>query len=222
MQILQIVTFCILAVSVWHGVRRLFQKRVPMYFQLLTAGVGCFALSEVTRLVGTLQKTGYAYFSVSCIGAIGCFLFLLSANYGQLDGVVDDRGIAANRNARLAAVAAPVVILLLAAVQIAVFGGKMRPAKLVSVILVGLPAAAASYYNLKHLLLPVDDFGFLRATRACNLTALLLYVLCMAGEMVFAAGSSVWAPLADCCMHLAAAGMILSCERGVKRWGTLF
>lgn len=219
---MQFVTFLILLLSFCFGVRRFFRRKIPMYFQLLIAGVGCFVLAEVSRLVSVLQRTDYAYFTISYVGSIGGFLFLLSANYGQLDGVVDDRSIASNRRARRIALLAPAALLLMTAALAAAFGARMRPEKCAAVVLCGVLAALASYYDLKHLLLPVDDFGFLRATRGCNIAALLLYLVTLAGEYASAGAAGIWPTVFPCLLHLTAAGMVLACERGLKQWGALF
>ena len=112
-------------------------------------------------------------FSIGMLGILGCNYFLLSANYGTLDKVVDD-GSKANRTIRIISSIAPIIIVIACINVFLVWKDKDTICALMWVLML-LPAIPASYLNLKHILLPVDDFGFLKATRLVQV--LFLYFL---------------------------------------------
>ena len=69
----------------------LIKEKKGIYFQMIACAIGCFVLSylyDVCEILtaGTLSEG----FSVGYLGVIGCYLFLLSADYGCMDGIIDD------------------------------------------------------------------------------------------------------------------------------------
>lgn len=64
-----------------------------MYAKLITCAIGCFALSRIFRVV-TIATTGTIPigFHVGYFGSFGCFLFLLSANYGIMNTTTFEAG----------------------------------------------------------------------------------------------------------------------------------
>lgn len=184
-----------------------FRRGKPLYFQLLVCAAGCCGLAALSAVVNTLCGAVQEGFHISLLGLLGCCFFLLSANYGQMDGVVDD-GSADNRKARWLALLAPGV--LAGALVLLLVRGTV-PVYTAVFCLSALPAA---YYNLKHLLLPVDELGFLRATRLCNGCSLLF------------CGWSLLCPAAltgpfSVVTALLTAGLVFACERGMSLWPTL-
>ena len=79
--------------------------------KLLVCASGCFMLEQQLLLIN-LWCGVHEVFSIGMLGILGCNYFLLSANYGTLDRIVDD-GAKENRLARLFAIIAPVVVALL-------------------------------------------------------------------------------------------------------------
>lgn len=78
-----------------------------MYAQLITCAIGCFALSRIFRVV-TIATTVVIPigFHVGYFGSFGCFLFLLSDNYGIMNNLLDD-GSKAYTKYRLLSLIAP-------------------------------------------------------------------------------------------------------------------
>ena len=207
------IAFLISAGAFAFGAARFFKKKKPMYFQLLICAAGCFALKELSYAVTELCGGEELPVSVALLGAFGSFFFLLSANYGQLDGIVDD-GDKANRKARVLAWIAPIVFG--AALAVVLFtSSKGGTAIRVIYGIAFLPVLPASYYNLKHLLLPIDPFGFLRATKMCNVAALYFYVL----NILQIASSGNLALYISVLLALNVVWIVMSSERGMKRWG---
>ena len=183
--------------------------------KLLVCAAGCFMLEQQLLLIN-LWCNVHEAFSIGMLGILGCNSFLLSANYGTLDKIVDDNKDQ-HRFIKLISNIAPVVMILLC---IRVFFAWKDKDIICAVLwmLMLLPAIPASYLNLKHLLLPADDFGFLRATRNCNISALILYVVMAVFAASSASGNSRYIGIQSLIMSLAVLGITLSAIEGAKRW----
>ena len=72
-------------------------------------------------------------------------------------------------------------------------------------------------FNLKHILLPVDAAGFLRATRNCNISALILYVVMAAFVACSAVDNSRLTGILSLLMSLAVFGITISAIRGGQK-----
>ena len=82
-----------------------------------------------------------------------------------------------------------------------------------------LPALPASYFNLKHILLPVDPFEFLRATEPCNIAALVFYLVTAAYVICSATMGSTVSGILSVLMSLSVLALSLCAVKGAKRWG---
>ena len=158
-----------------NGVCKLFKKRKPLYFQLLICAAGCLAFEQLYIVVGIWSNIFNPNINLGMIGLFGCNFFLLSANYGQLDSIIDD-GTDENTSVRKIAFVAPIILVgaIAAAISLVISCSTKNTLMLIAMI---VPACPASYFNLKHLLMPMDDFRFLQGTEKCNLFALVFYVL---------------------------------------------
>lgn len=209
-----IMFFC-MAVSFTYGVVRFFKKGKALYLQMIVCGIGCMMLSRAYHVI-TLLTTGVLTegFHVGRLGIMGSFLFFLCANYGQVDKLLDD-GAKENRKYRIIPLVAPILIWL--GYQMVLFGVTTVENKVVC----GVTAALimfASYFNLKHLIFPDVEFGFIRNIRNYNLIALILAVLSI-GEMIFLILEWI-VPLVILyiMMCVVSLTMIPVLERGVKKW----
>ena len=210
-----IASFVIAAAAFWLGAVKLFSTKKPLYMKLLICAVGCFMLEQQLLLIN-LWCGVKEMFSIGMLGILGCNYFLLSANYGTLDKIVDD-GSKKNKPARLIANIAPVVMVILTFNVFLVWKDKDIICGVMWVLML-LPAIPASYLSLKHILLPKDDFGFLSATRFCNFSALVLYIVMAAFAACSASDSSRLVGILSCLMSLAVFGITISAIRGAKEW----
>ena len=211
-----LVSFIIAAAAFWLGAIELFAKRKPFYMKLLVCASGCFMLEQQLLLVN-LWCGVHEVFSIGMLGILGCNYFLLSANYGTLDKIVDD-GVKKNRAVKLVSVIAPVMIALFCVNDFFVWKDKDIICAVMWMLML-LPAIPASYFNLKHILLPRDACGFLRATRPCNISALILYVVMTAFVACSASDSSRLVGIFSVLMSLAVLGITISAIMGAKKWG---
>lgn len=213
--IFALASFLIAAFAFGFGAVRLFKKKKPLYLQLLVCATGCFALQQLSYTVNIWCGVSEAV-SVGMLGIFGCNFFLLSADFGTLDRIVDDgKG---STKARAVSVIAPVIMAVLAvAALFTLKNGNMFYAVMWLVVL--LPALPASYFNLKHILLPMDPFEFLRATRPCNIAALIFYVVTAVYAISTSSENIAVSGVLSVLMSLSVLGLTFSAVKGDKKWG---
>ena len=208
-------SFFLAAFAFGFGAAKLFRKRKPMYLQLLVCAAGCFAIEQLSYVVN-LWCNVTAAVSIGMIGIFGCNFFLLSANLGTLDRIVDDgKG---SGKARAGAVCALVVTAALAMATF--FAWKNRDmfcAVMWFVMLI--PALPASFFNLKHILLPMDPFALLRATKPCNIAALVFYILTAVYGISLATMEGTVSGILSVLMSLSVLALVLCAVKGARQWG---
>ena len=199
-----------------YGLMRIVRQRKALYTYMIVFGIGCAMMG---RLFETLSLFAFGEipsgFHVGMLGVVGSFLFFFTANYGQMDSLVDD-GSPMFRKYRLLALLAPIIIA-------ALYVFYLRYAVSVeSAIVHGILAAVialASYYHLKHLIILDVDYGIIRSIRSYNLLALIYAVLCMCEMIIHAAPF----PVILTVIVMALISIILLIfvpvlERGVTKW----
>ena len=219
-KLLELLAFAVSAVTFGYGAFHLFRKETPKYFQLYVCAAGCYMLEELWVIVNSLLGNGGqdGLVTVRLIGFFGCLCFMLSANVNEFDKVVDEGN---NRKAKALAFVAPVILLAL----YALFAFSPANAESAAVIVTGLisisPALFAAYFSLKHLLLPEDAMGFLRAVKGIDILALIFY----AANYVYPT-TNLYCPQAVMSVYdLLLAGMlfglIVLCRKGAVKWKAL-
>ena len=213
--IFALVSFLIAAFAFGYGAAKLFKKKKPMYLQILVCAAGCFALQQLSYVVNIWCDVTAAV-SVGMFGIFGCNFFLLSANFGTLDKIVDDGN--SSGKARAISIIAPVIMAVLTVLAFFSWKDKDMFCAVMWVVML-LPALPASYYNLKHILLPLDPFEFLRATRPCNIAALVFYIVTAAYVICSATMESTVSGIVSVLMSVSVLALSLSAVRGSKKWG---
>lgn len=145
-----------------------------LFIKIVAAGIVCAALGHLHNLVYSLITESQARIYISFLGIVGFYFFLLSASYGQVDGIFDD-GSKACRKVRLIALVAPAGIHLI--ILPILLSGQIPLWMKIITYLGWLPIFFASYYNLKHALLPDNGFTFVKAVRPYNIVAVVLEYL---------------------------------------------
>ncbi len=210
-----LISFVIAAFAFGFGIARLFKKKKPLYLQILVCAAGCFAIEQLSYVVN-LWCGITAAVSIGMFGIFGCNFFLLSANFGTLDRIVDDgKG---SQKARTMAFIAPVITALLAITASFSWKDKDMFCAIMWFIML-IPALPASYFNLKHILLPMDPFEFLRATKPCNIAALVFYVITAIYIAGTAMENSAVSGVLSVMMSLSVLWLTISAVRGAKKWG---
>ena len=207
--------FLCMAISFTYGVVRFFKKGKALYLQMIVGGLGCMMLGRAFQVVTLLTRGMLPQgFHIGTLGIVGGFLFFLSANYGQMDKLLDD-GAIENKKYRLLGLFAP---LLLAGIYSLVFLFRMETESIIVNAVMTAIIMLASYFNLKHFIFPDVEFGIIRSIRGYNLIALLLAVLSV-GEIILLLYARL-VPLlilyiAICIVTVAIVPIL---EKGVKKW----
>ena len=156
-----------------YSLVRFFKPRKALYLKMVGCALGCMFIERLYGfvqylVVGDLTQS----FQIGTFGTIGCYLFILSANYGAIDSLMDD-GSAAIRKYRLAALAAPLVML---AAAVVILLSPSLPGRKITCVIEELFVGASAYYSLKHLIISRKYADFLTDLKLFHLISLLLAV----------------------------------------------
>lgn len=209
------IVFLLSVSALLYGVYMLLSRKPPLYFQLIVGSVACHVLGclfDICEYFVTGALAGG--YLIGYLGSIGCFLFLLTASFGYLDGILDDN-TAQIKKCRYIALIAPFLSILL---LIPNLFADIPSATKIAYILLWLPAIFSSYFNLKHAILPDMGFGFVVAIRPFNIAALSFTFLQLIHLTLW--NFCTWLPLlisgtlfgASCIV------MIRMADKGVKEW----
>lgn len=198
------------------GLRLYFSKRAPRYVLMIVFGIGCAMLGRMFETLMLLtQHEIHSGFHVGLLGILGSFMFFMAANYGTMDMLVDD-GSKGLMKYRLIALCAPVVIL---AIYVYYYVHVGFGAEAIVNGVLTLVIMLASYYHLKHLIIPDVEDGIIRHIRQYNLVALVYALLCML-EMIVDAFNilPVFRYIVDVAFCVVYALFIPVLYKGVKQW----
>jgi len=199
-----------------QGAHLYLRKKKALYLQMIVLATGCLFLSRLFDLALLISAQTYLeLFHVDFFGIIGCFVFIFGANYGQMDSLVDD-GDRKLRSYRLI----PLSMNLLPGyfiIRLLTSGASLLVKIEYTIVLLVL--AHAMYYNLKHLIIPDIEYGFVRCFRRYDLLMLLLEHLFLA-ELCFRVFGSFGIGMAVVYILTTAAFLFLipTLRKGVSLW----
>lgn len=157
-----------------YGAFAFFKKRKALYPKVVTAAMGCYALSCLYHICQTLIfEEAIEGFTATYLGRMGFYLFLFTANFGQMNGIMDD-GNPKMRPSRYIGLSGP---LLAAALFGLVLLADIPLSTKLSYLPVWIGAALSLYYTLKHAVIPDLGYGFSKAVRPYNVSASVLAAL---------------------------------------------
>lgn len=204
------------AIGFGYGLFRFFRSKSALYIRMIVFAVGCAMLGRLfeTLLLLVSGQIGGG-FHVGMLGVAGSFLFLFSANFGQMDSLVDD-GSKQFLKTRIIALAAPVAILAVWCFLVKENGfSQATIAQGAESILI----AQAAYFHLKHLIINDVDYGLIRSIRSYNLVALIYAFLCMTEMAIKSFNLPSVFPIIICVLQcIVMLALIPVLERGVKKW----
>ena len=208
------ILLCASAGFVFGAVRYLKPRR-PLYASMIVLGLGCMMLGRLYQCVLLWTGSGLMeQFQIGILGTAGAFSFFLSANYGQIDSLVDDGGPDFLRF-RAIAWAAPVLV---AALYVPVAASQADFSVKIGCGIAAVLIAAAGYFHLKHLMIPDVDYGVVRCQRGFNALGLCMG-LCNMLELIALCHGLVWLFIACggllCAVCLAIVPLM---DRGVRKW----
>lgn len=216
----ELLAFAVSAAAFGWGAYHLFRKGTPKYFQLYPCAASCYMLEELWVIVNALLGNGSqdGLVTVRLFGFFGCLCFMLSANANGLDKLVDE---GTHRKAKAIAFIAPVILLILYALYLFSPANTRSAASNVIGFLSISPALPAAYLNLKHLLLPEDEMGFLKLTRKIDIASLVFYAANYVYPLIDLHCPKTIMSVYDLILAVMLFGQILLCEKGAVKWKTL-
>ncbi len=198
-----------------YGAGKYLKPRKPLYASMIVLGVGCIMLGRaysVLRLITGLQVAGV--FSLGILGTVGAFLFFFSSNFGQIDSLVDGGG----KEFVKYRVIAITGVLITAALYVFIL---LSPAEIWEKVTDGCAAliiASASYFHVKHILIPDIDYGVVRCQRMFNVMALCYGILSMLEFIAFAYMNETMLLIVSAFECLISGLIVPVMDRGVRRW----
>lgn len=157
--------FAIAAIKLW-------KKDKPLYFQILTCAIGCYALFELAVLVMTYCNINQTYFNTSFFGLIACDLFLFCANRGDIEKIFEKP----KRKSFILSIVAG-ALFFIASVVIGIFYFKTSTVSFYLFILIQIPTSFVVYFNVRHLLSPSKDQSLKRRINILDIGSLVFCVL---------------------------------------------
>ncbi|MCR4604464.1 MAG: hypothetical protein K5639_00510 [Eubacterium sp.] len=205
---------CALVGSIYGG-RQFFRPRKALYLQMITAGIICLMYSGLFKVIYLLTQGGLGSdFHVGVLGVIGSFMCFLSANYGQMDRLVDD-GTKTFRATRIKAFFAPFLVLCLYLVFF--FLVKDLPAR-ITIGIVSFFMMQCSYYSFKHIIIHDVELGLIRAVRKYNILV-TVYVFLTGLEFIAEFGEYEILYIITCAgVGIIVAAIPFVVKGGVERW----
>ena len=169
----------------------------------------------VSTLLGGSELDGLV--TVRLFGFFGCLCFMLSANVNEFDKVVDE---GKNKNAKLLAITAPVILSAFYALYAFSPVNTQSAAGNVIGLLSIFPALPASYFNLKHLLLPPDEMGFLKSIKTIDILSLVFFAANYVYPLMDLRCPETVMSVYDLFLAMMLFAMIAACRKGAEEWKT--
>lgn len=199
-----------------YGLRHFFKKGKPLFVQSLTMAMGSHALGSIYQLCVTITSEDVLEgFTPAYLGRIGFFLFIITASYGQLDRIIDDRS-SKMRPSRFIALVAPACAGLLY-IPNAIVDDVPVETKVTYAVVWGA-AMISVYFDFKHLIIPDLDFGFVKMIKPYN-----AFVICLSFAELFCL--TAWTYLYGLPMLITSIVFsvfcictIVSAKKGVEKW----
>ena len=159
-----------------YGLSKFFRKKKALYLKLVTCGVMSVMFSRLCQvIVLTTQGNLNSGFHIGLLGITGSFMFFFSANFGQMDGLVDDK-TKAFRKTRIISLIAPLSVLII----YLLFFMKVHNTELRIVWgIVTFFIMQCAYYSFKHIIIYDVDFGIIKSLRKYNALVLAYAFLSM-------------------------------------------
>ena len=198
-----------------YGARRFFKPKKPIFLQLVTCAVACMMYARLFHVLFVLVQGGLNLgFDIGMLGIAGSLMFIMSANYGQMDSLVDD-GTRKFLLTRIIALIAPVIVIgFFVLIFITIEYIEVR----VSVAVVTFFMIPCAYYSLKHLIIYDVNLGLIRPLRPYNLLG-ILYAITIMMELFSMYNGVVPMYLVSMFIQgLITIAMVPVARKGVMRW----
>lgn len=214
----EVIVMLLVLTALFVGRKSWATSKKALFPKLVAAGLGCIVLKYLHHLVYYMVKEQAATTTqVSSIGSISFFMFLISASYGQLDRLFDERSRSTLKY-RIIALAAPAVLIAMALPVI--FSDNVLAKDKIVFIIGCLPVFFASYFNFKHSILPDRNFNFVKAIRPYNITALMLEFLEIMYLTMTVREKNISSGFLSILCAIASIFLMIYAKKGAEKWKT--
>ena len=212
---ISIILLAAAAIGFFIGAPKYLRPRRPLYASMIVLGVGCIMIGKIYTFLRILTGLPvFGVFHVGILGTVGAFAFFFSANFGQIDSLVDS-GDKEFMKYRIIAVAG---ILITGILYTFILLSPATTAEKFKTGIAAISIAAASYFHVKHILIPDIDYGVVSCQRGYNIIALIYGISCML-EMTATSYSSDILLFISCALQCAASAIIVPVmDKGVQKW----
>ena len=156
-----------------YGLIYLRRNTKVLYVKMICWSVVCAFFARLFLLLYHILVQIYDVdINMGTMGLFGSLLFLLSANFGQIDGLVDD-GSGRFLKTRLLALLAPLSVLGLFLYYFHIYAELGYTDYYVNSLIFTLFIIVCIYYNFKHLIIYDVEGGIVRSLRPYNIAAIL-------------------------------------------------
>ncbi len=203
------------AVSFLFGAFRYLRPRKPLYAGMIVLATGCVLIGRLFQCIllwlgGSLTDR----FQIGILGTAGAFAFFFSANYGQIDSLVDDRGARFRKYRALGWIGPLCILALYAVIALSPAGQSFKISCAVSAAVI----ASACYFHVKHLFIPDVDYGVVRCQRAYNALAIAMGIASMVELAALARNSELLLLIAGAALCVVSFAIVPVMDRGVRKW----
>lgn len=213
--IVRILLLASAAISFAVGVYKFFRSKTALFKILVTASIGCSMLGRLYELVTLIIRGEIpSIFNIGMLATLGAFLFIFSASYSQMDGLVDDKSAGLSKY-RLTALIAPVVIMAIACLN---FKAELSLGLTIFIMVLYLVIAVASYYNLKHVIIPDVSFGIIASIKAYSIAALVLELFTAIQILADKLGIEMLWTVSSILIAITYPIVLIAMDRGSKKW----
>ncbi|MCF0230343.1 MAG: hypothetical protein HUJ76_11715 [Parasporobacterium sp.] len=195
----------------------LLHRSRAIYVQLLASGAGVMMLGSLFQMLCTLTGIDISgRFHVGYFSMVGTFMFFFSANYGQMDSLIDLPKEKAGKYSLLSFAAVIPVLLLYIAVLLSECTMAYKISALFPVVFIAL----SEYYSFKLLICPDVEGGVIRSIRPSNALLCIFGLGCSLHLAGGAYQSLAISGTGRLVMAAVAAALIPVLLGGVRKWTT--
>ena len=166
-----------------YGTMRYVKKKKVLFLWMVSFAIACQMFARLFQVVFILTQGEFkSGFNIGMLGLAGGFMFLLSANYGGMDSLVDD-GSRKHLITRIVSLIAPAIVLGLSVLLlINVYDLSVR----IGICVVAVVMVPCIYYNFKHAIIGDEVLGLVKPLRLYNSLAVIYSLaICMEGISVY-------------------------------------
>lgn len=194
---------------------KFYKKSGTLYLDIIVAAIGCLFLERLYKVIYIFSFDSLpSGFYLGYLGMFGCFLFLTSSNFGVIDHIMDD-GSKGLGKYRIISLIAPVIVCGITFLSVSYAQDIMTK---IFCVLLAIPIALASYFSLKQILFPDQEFLFLKLIKPCNFVALIMAILACFDIYTRMTGNDSYNQIIEYLMCVACLALTYFVERGHQKW----